>query len=1108
MDDSELAEAREEDMERKKKDRKRVTENEKIAKKQYMEEFDTKKNGNIFHQPWAQKEMLKHHEYMSKLEMLHCPGCKRAQIYHEDNIKKNKNHCTFCASERKKGKKELKFGKENGMHLTKKPAYLPELTPVEVQLISRACMCVKVNRLPGGQRGYKGHIINIYQDVENLADSLPRLPNEIETFIVKKPGENVDKKEFLVNRHHVQIWLEYLIKNNPGYADVKIDFEKLNSLPDQGIPQNFKVIEEKKGISAKVDSDEEKEGQNTRPEDDDDFEVEFASESFVPKITDFRTEKKKVMLAFANGNCEEANWVPQGNPMSEYKTDYLFSMCMPDLFHDGSADPTNPVRRQKVSWNDHIKYLMHYAYKNDDGSYTWPFEEHATFSYAAVNRKMRHQLSKLSKVYMKKSRRGKTLTTKEIKKLLKKTTLDDDSQKFLSSLKVWSANVTGSAGYWTENGRDLRAITEEMAIKGRGGKPWTCFHTWSSADSHWKDLMYLLTGKKVLPSKRERYDLHIKHPLIVGDFFKKKFTNHFKHLKKVLDIDAYWFRYEFQSRGAFHVHGLLRLKNDPGIIDLVNKSLEGHTAKIELDEIEKNGNSSQDVNKLKEKIKDGLEAKKIVEQYYGWLITENNPLGGPPEGEDGERNWTRPNEHPCTKLFTDICDDDKTCFKNEEYEDDYVDLTNCFQRHRTCRPGYCLKRRKKKKSNESKSQKKHQNEKENEFEEFCRFGAPWELKEKTELTFSEVELKSGVKKWKAEINGERNDELMNKHNRFVCQHWRANTDCQLILDATACLKYITKYVSKQEKESGQLTTVFNKMADFMEDDMQVSTAVTKVLMKIMGERDWSKNEICHLATNDHNFESSFSVKKISMYTDQTAEVDVSNDNATCDRKKEIDLYEERPVKEENMSFDEWTLIYTCKKQKKVKWTKKQKEKLIRRFMPRYPANRESKNYWLFCKYQLVRYMPFRKIEDLIPEDISPEEIIQKWKDFLETDKAKNQINEWAKQLDSANHVIKCLEEGEEVEADPLESDPEHSWFIKNVKHKMIDQDFVEVERDPAVWAETNLAYSEETKAKLETLLSNYTLEHYGKLNLEDINKNRRKIKISDLRQKQKKCMTL
>ena len=51
---------------------------------------------------------------------------------------------------------------------------------------------------------------------------------------------------------------------------------------------------------------------------------------------------------------------------------------------------------------------------------------------------------------------------------------------------------------------------------------------------------------------------------------------------------------------------------------------------------------------------------------------------------------------------------------------------------------------------------------------------------------------------------------------------------------------------------------------------------------------------------------------------------------------------------------------------------------------------------------------------------------------------------------------------------------------------------------------TNLTYSEETKAKLEILLSNYTLEHYGKLNLEDINKNRRKIQISDLRQKQRK----
>jgi hypothetical protein len=39
----------------------------------------------------------------------------------------------------------------------------------------------------------------------------------------------------------------------------------------------------------------------------------------------------------------------------------------------------------------------------------------------------------------------------------------------------------------------------------------------------------------------------------------------------VLDLEWMWFGFEWQSRTAIHAHGVVKLKNDPGIADLVIK---------------------------------------------------------------------------------------------------------------------------------------------------------------------------------------------------------------------------------------------------------------------------------------------------------------------------------------------------------------------------------------------------------------------------------------------------------------------------------------------------------------------------------------------------------
>jgi len=58
------------------------------------------------------------------------------------------------------------------------------LTQIEEMLIARAFPVISVYTKPGGQRAYKGHCINFSQDIQELADTLPRYPKELPIIVV------------------------------------------------------------------------------------------------------------------------------------------------------------------------------------------------------------------------------------------------------------------------------------------------------------------------------------------------------------------------------------------------------------------------------------------------------------------------------------------------------------------------------------------------------------------------------------------------------------------------------------------------------------------------------------------------------------------------------------------------------------------------------------------------------------------------------------------------------------------------------------------------------------------------------------------------------------
>jgi len=94
---------------------------------------------------------------------------------------------------------------------------------------------MSIYRLPHGQYGYSGHVVNLPQDVLSFATSLPRLPSEIDVLVVRKEKDPVHQ-DFRVRRRVVQQALSWLLENNRYYRanQVRMNAEDLEQLPEDG----------------------------------------------------------------------------------------------------------------------------------------------------------------------------------------------------------------------------------------------------------------------------------------------------------------------------------------------------------------------------------------------------------------------------------------------------------------------------------------------------------------------------------------------------------------------------------------------------------------------------------------------------------------------------------------------------------------------------------------------------------------------------------------------------------------------------------------------------------------------------------------------------------
>ena len=91
--------------------------------------------------------------------------------------------CSRCSRDASEPKL---YSKGNNMDPGPVPPALQGLTQVEEMLISPEMPMMSVYRLPHGQLGYGGHVINLLQDVASFVSRLPRHPSSLDLVVIRK----------------------------------------------------------------------------------------------------------------------------------------------------------------------------------------------------------------------------------------------------------------------------------------------------------------------------------------------------------------------------------------------------------------------------------------------------------------------------------------------------------------------------------------------------------------------------------------------------------------------------------------------------------------------------------------------------------------------------------------------------------------------------------------------------------------------------------------------------------------------------------------------------------------------------------------------------------
>ena len=200
-------------------------------------------------------------------------------------------------------------------------------------LISAVMPIMSLYRLPLGQYRYTGLVVNLPQDVTSFAQSLPRLPSDLDIIVVRREGANQTHRDFRVRRSVVHRALQWLVIHNQYYRSlgITIDTTALEQLQQDGNVSNLVSVTQETSSSDSCTTTSTVESTSVDITNDTLYN-EHLQQSFVPIAVPSMTEQEAVQQSVDQRQSSSSSHTPLtwpsigGIPLNEFTTENL---CLP-----------------------------------------------------------------------------------------------------------------------------------------------------------------------------------------------------------------------------------------------------------------------------------------------------------------------------------------------------------------------------------------------------------------------------------------------------------------------------------------------------------------------------------------------------------------------------------------------------------------------------------------------------------------------------------------------------------------------------------------------------------------------------------------------------------
>jgi len=537
------------------------------------------------------------------IKHLHCSCCRRVSLNLKINAKRN--ICQSCADrsddpEYFLNKNMLPIWYKRGIPMYHVPSELAVLTHAEKMLIQRVSPFIPLHHIKQGTFGLSGHVCAFEQDLQGVADVLPR--SNMDASVIKviqtmqtEIGNTSESssKAFKVRRKCVLDALVFLKEYSKEYSDIVIDESQLDWLNGNDEAQLEGLVHTSKKVRTNADDTVEnadmgpamQQCHNPRTITDEVQAFGMIAEgggdvTLHPDDVVINNELQAAVSAAGTDREVSMEWPAIGDlPVNEYGTTRIFARAFPWLFPGGIGDikDCDDPEKDLLSWGDRLLYYQ-------DGR----FAKDKMFCFFALNYISRHRNASQGRFFIDNFERNVPSSLNELKERI-----ENGNTAFVNHLTFWSNRIKGSNAYWNLKRNELYSWINQHIELGNGAPMF--FITLSCAEYFWPDIVDLIRDRLKLAhiddsdcyaGSPKLVQLVNDYSIVIQEYFQRRTELWLNTVgKEIFGIDHYWVRYEFApGRGQIHAHLLAISRYNDIYADCytVLKEKNGETTRAEL----------------------------------------------------------------------------------------------------------------------------------------------------------------------------------------------------------------------------------------------------------------------------------------------------------------------------------------------------------------------------------------------------------------------------------------------------------------------------------------------------------------------------------------------